>query len=131
MFDFRKVSDVADYLAKKDGEEYNCSAISRYYYSLFCCVRLYLIMIMHEGEFAHGNDVHRRICDRLKDSNDSTEYSLGKILDKLRQLRNLSDYDWNNTDPDFFSNKLSFVQKESQIGFHQLNALKNSPPFKL
>lgn len=129
MFDFRKVSDVADYLAGMNGEEYDRSAISRYYYSLFGSVRLYLILVLGETSFAYGYDIHRRICDRLIDSDDPTEHSLGKTLEKLRQLRNISDYDWETENSDFFDRKLDFVQKESRIGFEQLNALKKSPPF--
>lgn len=131
MFDFAKVSIVADHLALMDGEEFNRSAISRYYYSLFGSLRLYLILVLGETSFAWGSDVHRRICDRLKYSDDPTEHSLGKTLDKLRQLRNLSDYDWENTDSEFFQNRLTFVQKESQIGLQQVDALKKSPPFNL
>ena len=70
MFDFRKVCDVADCLALMDGEEYNRSAISRYYYSVFCCARLYLILVKGENSFISGRDVHKRVCDRLTKSND-------------------------------------------------------------
>ena len=94
MFDFRRLRDVADYLAQMEGEEYDRSAISRYYYSLFGCVRLYLILILGETDFEYGKDIHKRICNRLINSNDPTEHSLGKSLDKLRQLRNMADYDW-------------------------------------
>ena len=129
MFDFRKVRDVADYLALMDGEEYNRSAISRYYYSLFGCARLYLIIVLGETNFLRGNDIHIRICNRLMDYNDPTEHSLGITLDNLRQLRNLADYDWNVDDSDFFERKLNLVQKESKMGLQQLDALRNSPPF--
>ena len=129
MFDFRKVSDVANYLAQMDGEEYDRSAISRYYYSLFGCVRMYLVLILGEANFEYGKDIHRRICNRLIDSDDSTEHSLGKTLEKLRQLRNMSDYDWVNKDSDFFKNKLEFVRKESKMGLEQVNSLRKSPPF--
>ncbi len=90
-----------------------------------------MILVLGETSFVWGSDVHRRICDRLKYSDDPTEHSLGKTLDKLRQLRNLSDYDWENTDSEFFQNRLTFVQKESQIGLQQVDALKKSPPFNL
>lgn len=131
MFDFRKVIDVADYLAQKDGEEYHRSAISRYYYSLFGCTRLYLIFIMHETEFVYASDIHRRICDRLKNSLDATENALGRILDDLRQIRNVADYDWEEYDYLFFKNRLTFVQKESSLAFDNIDALKKSPPYKV
>lgn len=131
MFDFRKVRKVANLLAKIDGEEYNRSAIIRYYYSLFCCVRLYLIIVMGETNFSKGKHVHSRICDRLKESNDSTEYSLGKRLEKLRDLRNLADYDWYEKDSEYFRINVNFARKESEIGLQQVEILKKSPPFEI
>ena len=86
---------------------------------------------MHEYEFERGNDVHTRICDRLKKSEDLTERSLGKRLEKLRQLRNLADYDWNKKDNDFFCRNLDYIKAESQKGMEQLEALKSSPPYGL
>ena len=131
MYDFGKVRDVADYLAKMDGEEYNRSAISRYYYSLFGSVRLYLILVLDETNFAKGKNVHGRVCDRLTGSNDSTEKSLGKILDKLRGLRNLADYDWYQEDSLFFEENVHIACEVSRKGLEQLESLKKSPPFKL
>lgn len=78
MFDFSKLWDVSDYLAQMDGEEYDRSAISRYYYSLFGCVRLYLVLVLGETNFAYGRNIHKRVCDRLIDSNDSTNILLEK-----------------------------------------------------
>ena len=131
MYDFGKVHDVANYLAKMDGEEYNRSAISRYYYSLFGSVRLYLIFVLNETNFAKGKDVHTRVCNRLIDSSDSTEISIGKILDKLRNLRNLADYDWYQEDSLFFEENVHIACEESQKGLKQLDALKKSPPYKV
>lgn len=131
MFDFRKLKDVAEYLASKEGEEYDRSAISRYYYALFGSARIYLILVLGELEFVMGRNVHRRICDRLIYSSDSTEHSLGITLDKLRQIRNFADYDWETKDSSYFEEKLDFVKKESRIGLEQIEALKNSPPLKL
>lgn len=131
MFDFRKVKDVADYLALKDGEEYDRSAISRYYYTLFGSARIYLILVLGELDFVKGRNVHRRICDRLICSSDPTEHSLGITLDKLRQIRNFADYDWETKDFSYFEEKLDFVKKESRIGLEQIEALRNSPPLKL
>lgn len=130
MFSFEKFYDVGEYISQKDGEEYDRAAISRYYYSIFGCSRLYLIFILGEYDFQKGTDVHKRICNRLKESNDSTEHALGLTLDKLRQIRNFADYDWYEKDESFFEKKLMYVKKESKIGLEQLNALKNSPPYK-
>lgn len=131
MYDFRRVRDVANYLAQINREEYVRSAISRYYYSLFGCTRLYLVLIMNEYEFENGNDVHTRICDRLKKSDDSTEHSLGKRLEKLRELRNLADYDWNEKDKDFFFRNLNYIENETQKGLDQVETLRQSPPYRL
>lgn len=131
MYDFRKVWQVADYLAQLDSEEYVRSAISRYYYSLFGCVRIYLVVIRHEYSFEYGSDVHQRVCMRLKNSTDSTEHSLGKRLEKLRELRNLADYDWMRKDEEFFLKNISYVKNESLKGLNEVDALRQSPPFEL
>lgn len=115
----------------KDGEEFNRSAISRYYYSIFCCARLYLILVLGENTFIDGNDIHKRVSSRLSESNDLTESSVGHILDRLRQLRNLADYDWYEKDSTFFKQNVKFAQKESKVGLQQVEALRKSPPFEL
>ena len=131
MFDFRKVYDVANHLSIIDSEEFNRSAISRYYYSIFCCARLYLILVLGENSFFDGKDIHKRVSKRLSNSNDFTEVSIGYILDDLRYLRNLADYDWYEKDSSFFKRKLDFVSKESKFGLEQIDALRSSPPFVL
>lgn len=130
MFDFRKVNNVADFISQRDDEEFNRSAISRYYYSLFCCARVYLIFVMNESQFAKGNDIHKKVCERLTSSNDSTEVSLGKRLDALRQLRNRADYHWLE-DPSFFKKRVAFASKESKSGLGEVQALKTAPPYNI
>ena len=130
MFDFSNFEEVGDYLVKIDGEAFKRSAISRYYYSLFDPVRLYLIFVLDEYEFRYGKDFHKRICKRLIDSQDDTEAELGLILDELRQL--ISDADYNrDLGNDYFNEKLSDVKSSLKLGFEQLNALKVSPPYRL
>ena len=51
MFDFSKFSDVGDYLSLKNCEENNRSAISRYYYSVFGSVRMYLVLFLNEFDY--------------------------------------------------------------------------------
>lgn len=131
MFDFRKVCDVADYLALRDGEEYTRSAISRYYYSLFCCARLYLILVIGETIFFTNKDIHKKVCNRLIESSDLTESSVGFKLDRLRYLRNLADYDWYEKDNLFFNNKLNFTCSEAKTGIEQLDSLRNSLLYKV
>lgn len=131
MFDFRKVCDVADYLSAMDGEEFTRSAISRYYYSIFCCVRLYLILVMGENTFVRSEDIHKKVCNRLIAFDDLTESFIGFKLDRLRYLRNLADYDWQEKDSYFFADKLDLVSSEAKMGLVQIEALRNSPPLKL
>ena len=85
---------------------------------------------MNESDFAKGEDIHRKVCERLISSNDSTEVSLGKRLDGLRQLRNNADYHWFE-DPTFFKKRLGFASNESKSGLYEVQALKTSPPFKI
>ena len=131
MFDFSKFNQVGDYLSLICKEEYNRSAISRYYYSLFCCARLYLILIMGETDFESGINVHGRVCERLRQSSDDAESVVGETLEELRQLRNLADYDWFKKDSSFFKDRVIFAKKESKDALEQLQALGNSPPFEL
>ncbi len=131
MFDFRKVCDVADYLSAIDGEEFTRSAISRYYYSIFSCARLYLILVMGENTFRSREDIHKKVSDRLIKSKDLTESSIGYLLEDLRYLRNLADYDWQEKDSSFFDDKLDLVSSEAKMGLVQIEALRNSPPLKL
>lgn len=131
MFDFSKFNDVGDYLSKIDSEENNRSAISRYYYSVFGSVRMYLVLIMQEFEFTNNHDVHSRICDRMIDSKDNTESEIGEILDDLREIRNYADYDWENYDSIYFKKILIKARKNSKSAIEQLNALENYPPYKI
>ena len=77
-----------------------------------------------------GGDFHKRICNRLINSDDNTEMELGLILDELRQLRNDADYN-GVLDYFYFDEKLADVKANLQIAFQQLTALRSSPPFKL
>ncbi|WP_407411111.1 hypothetical protein [Methanobrevibacter sp.] len=131
MFDFKKVCDVADCLASLSGEEFTRSAISRYYYSIFCCARLYLILVMGEDIFRGRENIHRKVSDRLIKSKDLTESSIGYLLEDLRYLRNLADYDWYEKDSSFFTEKLDLASSEARIGLEQIEALRNSPPLEL
>ena len=131
MFDFSKFSDVGNYLSNVNNEEYARSSVSRYYYSVFGSARLYLIFIMGENDFREYGDVHSKLCNRLKESEDNTESTVGMSLEKLRQLRNLADYDWNDDNPYFFNERVDFIKKESDLALTQIEALKKSPPFRI
>ena len=65
MFDFSKFSYVGDYLSLKNCEENNRSAISRYYYSVFGSVRIYLVLFLNEFEFLDNFKVHDYEWDKF------------------------------------------------------------------
>ena len=130
MFDFSNYYDTADYLTKLPNESNIRSGISRYYYAGFCSVRNYLVEIMDETEFIDGFKIHKRVCDRLIQSQDDTEASIGEKLNFLKELRNESDYDW-RLDLDYFNENLGTVKKDSKQILEQIEALKTSPPFEL
>ncbi|WP_407411108.1 hypothetical protein [Methanobrevibacter sp.] len=130
MFDYEEYKLVGDLLAQIEMECYQRSAISRYYYALFNPVRSYLIFVLNEFDFIRGADFHKRICNRLMQSNDDTEKALGLILDELRQLRNDADYNW-NLNSSYFEESLKDVKSNIELGFDYLNALRNSPPLEL
>lgn len=130
MFDFSKFSDVGDYLSLKNCEENNRSAISRYYYSVFGSVRMYLVLFLNEFEFIDNFRVHSRICDRMGNSDDNTESEIGEILDDLREIRNYADYEWDKFDEDYFKKNLVKVRNNSKLALDEVESLKKSPPFK-
>ncbi len=130
MFDFSHYYDVGDYLINIPSEANIRSGISRYYYSGLCCVRRYLVETMNETEFINGFNIHKRICDRLINSCDDTEASIGEKLIQLKELRNNADYDW-ILGFDYFNENLNNVQRDSKIILEQIEALRNSPPLEL
>lgn len=85
---------LASLLLVEEEEEYVRTAVSRYYYGLFGVIRRYLINVKHKNYLRNGgSDVHRKIYDELRFSNDSTEKHISSILNKLRLIRNSADYD--------------------------------------
>jgi len=86
---------------------------------------------MNEDEFLKNNNIHSRVCNRLMQSNDLTEHALGKILDKLRENRNLADYDWSDENSSFFKQNVEYIRNESKAGLQQIESLRNSPPFRV
>ena len=85
---------------------------------------------MNETEFINGFNIHKRICDRLINSCDDTEASIGEKLIQLKELRNNADYDW-RLGLDYFNENLNNVQRDSKIILEQIEALRNSPPLEL
>lgn len=94
MFDWEKFVMLASLLLVEEEEEYVRTAVSRYYYGLFGVIRRYLINVKHKNYLRNGgSDVHRKIYNELRFSNDSTEKHISSILNKLRLIRNSADYD--------------------------------------
>lgn len=130
MFDFSNYFDVGEYLVLINNEGNIRSGISRYYYSGFGYARLYLINTLNEYEFVSGYEIHRKVCERLMNSKNPTEASIGEKLNELRIIRNDADYDW-NLGIDYFNRKLASVQKKCLEIIEQIDSLKNSPPFEI
>ena len=91
-FDWHKYVVLASELLEanktKDMEEaYFRSSISRSYYGVFCLARNKKGLQTHE----EGN-VHRKVIDEYKTSNNKNEKKVGHNLDELRRLRNRADY---------------------------------------
>ena len=130
MFDFQEFFASAKRLVEWGGEANVRSGISRYYYSALGSVRTYLVEIMGEDEFLDGYKIHRRIYNRLIDSDDNTEVSIGEKLLDLKEIRNEADYDW-KLDLNHFNEHLDDVQVKSEIILQEVEALKKSPPYKV
>ena len=130
MFDFQEFFVSAEKLVELGGEANVRSGISRYYYSDLGSVRIYLVEVMGENEFLDGHRIHKRIYNRLIESDDNTEVSIGEKLLDLKELRNDADYDW-KLDLNHFNEHLSEVQVKSEIILQEVEALRQSPPYKL
>ena len=85
---------------------------------------------MGENEFLNGHKIHKKIYNRLIESDDNTEVSIGEKLLDLKELRNDADYDW-RLDLNHFNEHLDEVQVKSEIILQEVEALRQSPPYKL
>ncbi len=126
-FDWRDFFNLAEELSNRNDEACIRSAISRYYYSAFCSARYYLVEIKGENQFLTRRRIHTKLYEYLKNSDDDNEAELGELLEILFEKRNCADYDWQNTNKDYFSKQLPFVQNEIKKAFLNINALKNNP----
>ncbi|WP_050553603.1 hypothetical protein [Methanobrevibacter boviskoreani] len=90
-FDWNKFYDVGNHLKEySDNEEYQRSAIGRYYYACFNLSKNYF----EEKYYPLGhNNVHITLIKCLKNSNSEYESELSDCLNKLRRYRNNADYD--------------------------------------
>ena len=128
MFDFSKFSKVGDILSTYTEESFIRSAIGRYYYSIFCSARQYLVETKNKQYFLKRKNIHKEVCAELLKSNDLTENEIGVILEQLREIRNQADYDWLTRDYEYYEKSLIQAQNESEKALESLEALKKSPP---
>ena len=90
-FDWRRFYDVGfcmKNISKK--EEFQRSAVGRYYYAAFGTVKNY-----YERNYEKSipsRDGHQVLINNLLKSKIDTEREIGKRLDKFRRIRNFADY---------------------------------------
>ena len=90
-FDWEKFYDVGDCLRNiSEREEYQRTAVGRYYYAAFGLVKNYYEETHHKK--VPSNEGHSFLIENLKKSNFKEEVDLGKNLEKLREYRNHADY---------------------------------------
>lgn len=91
LFDWRRFYDVGfcmKNISKK--EEFQRSAVGRYYYAAFGTVKNY-----YEKKYnttIPSKDGHQVLINNLKKSKIRNEREIGKKLDKFRKIRNFADY---------------------------------------
>ena len=88
-FDWEKFVDLAESIQQQiKTEESFRTAISRAYYGAFCKTR------DSRGFNSYTkSDVHSKVINQLKNSNDPDDIKIGQILDVLRMERNKADYE--------------------------------------
>jgi len=92
-FDWKDYVYFAEELLNREEESCLRSSISRAYYGVFCVIRNkkgYKNYGLKPGE-----NIHWIVINACKNSGDRNEQNIGRILDKLRKLRNDADYDDN------------------------------------
>jgi len=86
-FDWNDYISLAEELLKRGEESSYRSSVSRSYYGVFCIAR------NRKGYKQYtGGDVHWKVISEYKNSGDKNEQNVGRVLDKLRKLRNDADY---------------------------------------
>lgn len=86
-FDWKDYVSLAEELLNREEESSLRSSISRAYYGAFCIAR----NRKSYKDYA-GRDVHQRVINEYKNSNDENEQVIGQALDELRKSRNNADY---------------------------------------
>lgn len=129
MFDWKKFLILASILLAIGGEEYIRLAISREYYGLFGVLRRYLINVKNKYYLkSKKGDVHGKVFDELRNSNDATEKEVSKILNKLRVARNQADYD-DDFDIFHFLKFLRDNEKDLERALDTIDYFENHPNY--
>lgn len=129
MFDWNSFVILGYLLLMEDGEEYVRSAISRQYYGLFGVLRRYLINVDCVVDLrSRKGDVHGKVFDELKYSEDITLKEISKVFNKLRVARNQADYD-GEYDISHFEKFLQDNQKDLEMAFGTIDYLKSHPNY--
>ena len=90
-FDWRMFYDVGFCMKNiSNKEEFQRSAVGRYYYAAFGTVKDYYEEI-HETNIP-SKDSHQILINNLKKSKNKNEREIGKKLKKFRRIRNFADY---------------------------------------
>lgn len=90
-FDWKKFCNVGSHLADfSDDEEYQRSAVGRFYYACFGLTKDYYENAHHIT--ISSKESHRILIKNLEDSCYEEENELGSLLKDLRRYRNSADY---------------------------------------
>ena len=111
MFKWKKLHDVGVHLEDQSlEEEYQRSAIGRYYYSCYAPVKKHFAKKYEP----HTKKTHRLLIQELNIKGNSVEKKISKNLNQLRNYRNNADYD------DFFNKRNVKVARILSKEIHDL-----------
>ena len=116
-FDWIKFWNVGEHLrvfSKK--EEYQRSAVGRYYYACFLLCRDYYENVLDEE--LDKSEAHQNLIDFFKDSDNHIENEISRHLKILRFIRNKADYS-----REFYFYNVRRSRKKSKIIFSLLKKL--------
>lgn len=125
MYDFKEFYNIGEELSRSNDEAHIRSAINREYYALFGESRKYLVEVRGKKYLKTKKGIHKKVCDTLRFSKDTTEKYIGNILYNLKKVRGFADYDWDEKDTKYFKKMLIQTQKEVPNGLTSLEYLNN------
>lgn len=106
-FDWKEYICLAEDLLSQAKESYSRSSISRAYYGVFCITRN-----KKDRKNYAGPNVHQRVIHEYKNSSNRNEKDVGRILDELRRLRNIADYNEDKTIEKDHAEKAAALSKQ-------------------